>query len=548
MRIVLNSVSLPAPEPLIGLSDLQEFGVPHGRSVKRVSDGSMVLPRMSEESYNDHGYLHVRPPPPPPAMPLPRPPAPIPKRAASVDNFSERGSMSPSPLKRSSSPAVVVQKPASPPPVIRKTPTPPSRPFSVMSQSTEQDLLAIAELLSPTVDASAEESETPVSETAPVSELEPVPDMFFDEVSATTSVRDSMSSSMSSIYSSYHRPSSASVRSSIYTDSDGASLMGDDLPDPALLYSIHGHALHGGFHLPSRNSLSVPPLDDNRSLSSATSYSSLRTPSLSRHSSVQFLNSPPVSPTSSYLPTPVDGPPGGASPQPPNSKGLDVIEEARYGEDQELRRVPSDDAQTITVGTTPSDSQFTPVEPFLMRKPEPRHPPSQQRRLPELEKLRINTQTPDVPPSPASRYGQHSAHPAPMPASPVLSARSSSSGASSHRGSGTKVGFGKLFGRGDKDKESKKSGSSASASGSSVHNSNQSVLSLDLGAGLSKAEEKRLKKEAARARTERLAQDLADKAKKRAEAAKAAKSARVKQKSSKPWEEEGGMYEGISYF
>ncbi|KAJ2996717.1 hypothetical protein NUW54_g7208 [Trametes sanguinea] len=290
-----------------------------------------------------------------------------------------------------------------------------------MSQSTEQDLLAIAELLSPTVDASAEESDTPVSETAPVSELEPVPDMFFDEVSATTSVRDSMSSSMSSIYSSYHRPSSASVRSSIYTDSDGASLMGDDLPDPALLYSIHGHALHGGFHLPSRNSLSVPPLDDNRSLSSATSYSSLRTPSLSRHSSVQFLNSPPVSPTSSYLPTPVDGPPGGASPQPPNSKGLDVIEEARYGEDQELRRVPSDDAQTIHGWHDPSDPQFTPVEPFLMRKPEPRHPPSQQRRLPELEKLRINTQTPDVPPSPASRYGQHSAHPAPMPASPVLS-------------------------------------------------------------------------------------------------------------------------------
>ncbi|CDO71476.1 hypothetical protein BN946_scf184909.g70 [Trametes cinnabarina] len=539
-----------APEPLTSLSDLQEFGVPHGQSIKRVSDGSMVLPRMNEESRGDFGQLHMPPPPPPPpppAMPLPQPPAQTPNHAASTDGFSERGRMPPSPLRQPSSPPTVVDhKSASPPPIIRKMPTPLSRPFSVMSQSTEQDLLAIAELLSPTVDASAE-NDAPVPDNAPVSELEPVPEMYFDEVSATTSVRDSVSSSMSSIYSSYHLPSSASVRSSIYTDSDGASIMGDDLPDPALLYSIHGHN-HGGFHLPSRSSLPVPPLDDNRSLSSATSYSSIRTPSLSRHSSVQFINSPPLSPTSSYLPTPIDGPHGGASPQPPNSKLLDVIEEARYGEDQELRRVPSEDAQTITLGTTSSDQSSTFVEPFLMRKPEPRYSPSQsqQRKMPELEKLRINTQTLDAPPSPTSRYGHHSAHPAPMPASPVLSARSSSSGASSHRGSSSgKVGFGKLFGRGDRDKESKKSASS----GSSVQPSNQSVMSLDLGpSGLSKAEEKRLKKEAARARTERLAQDLADKAKKRAEAAKAAKSARVKEKTKKPWEEEGGMYEGISYF
>ncbi|KAI0657405.1 hypothetical protein C8Q70DRAFT_919563 [Cubamyces menziesii] len=416
-----------------------------------------------------------------------------------------------------------------------------------MSQSTDQDLMAIAELLSPTVDTGATDGESPASETAPVVELEPVPDVYFDEAVATTSIRDSMSSSMSSIYSSYQqRPSTASVRSSIYTDSDGASYMGDDLPDPSVLYSLHSNAFHGGFHLP-RGSLPMPPLDDNRSLSSATSYSSLRTPSLSRHSSVQFLSSPPVSPTSSYLPTPIDAP--SPSPQPP-SKSLDVIEEARYGEDQELRRVPSDDAQTIHMGT-PSGSSFPPTEPFLMRKPEPRHPPqgvsTLQRRLPELEKLRINTQTPDHAPSPspsaAARHGQHSA-PLPVPASPVLSARSSSSGASSHRGSGAgKSGFGKLFGRGDKekdkDKESKKSGSSVSGS-------NQSVMSFEL--GTSKAEEKRLKKEAARARTERLAQDLADKAKKRAEEAKAAKANRVKSKTSRPWEEEGGMYEGISYF
>ncbi|KAI0354981.1 hypothetical protein OH77DRAFT_1455910 [Trametes cingulata] len=529
---------------MLGLADLQEFGIPSGHNPKRVSDGSMVLPRMNEESILDLAHHHVPPPPPPPAMPLPSPPVASPRRMASLDNFSERGRRSPAPAIKPLSPPPM--KAPSPPPVIRKTPTPPARPFSVMSQSTEQDLLAIAELLSPSVDASRVESASPAPEAAPVSELEPVPDMFFDEVSATTSARDSMSSSMSSIYSSYHRPASASVRSSMYTDSDSASFMGDDLPDPSLLSPLQQHMYHGGFHLP-RGSMPMPPLDDNRSLSSATSYSSLRTPSLSRHSSVQFLGSPPVSPTSSYLSTPLEGPGSGSSGQQPNSKLLGVIEEARYGEDQELRRVPSDDARTISM-TTPSGPSFPPAETFLMRKPEPRHPPygvPLQRRLPELEKLRINTQTPDSPRSAAARSAV--SPPPVVPVSPVLSAKSSSSGGSSHKGSAPKSGLGKLFGRGDKDKdkdrESRKSGSSGS-----VHPSNQSVASFDLGTGLSKADEKRLKKEAARARTERLAQDLADKAKKRAEAAKAAKSERVKQKTSRAWEEEGGMYEGISYF
>ncbi|KAI8969632.1 hypothetical protein BD414DRAFT_258322 [Trametes punicea] len=487
----------------------------------------MVLPiRANDESFVELAHHNVPPPPPPPTMPLPCPPATGPKRALSVDNFTDRGRISPA-----------------------KPPSTTARPFSVLSQSTEQDLLAIAELLSPTVDASTEENEAPLSEPSQAVKLQPVPDVLFDEASATASVRDSMSASMSSVYSSYHRPSSASVRSSMYTDSDGASLMSDDLPDPSLLYTLHQNVFHGGFHL-ERLSLPVPPLDDNRSLSSATSYSSLRTPSLSRHSSVHFLSSPPMSPVSSYLPTPAEGS-GTASPQPPNSKPLDVIEEARHAEDQELRRVPSDDAQTITIATTPSASSFLSSEPFLVRMPESRSPPHTQslHRLPELEKLRITTHTPESPTSPASRYGQHIPPPPPMPVSPVLSARSSASGASSHKGSGPgRSGVGKLFGRGDKhkekDRESKKSGSS----GASVMKSNQSVTSFDLETGLSKAEEKRLKKEAARARTERLAQDLADKAKKRAEAVKAAKSARVKEKSSRPWEEEGGMFQGISYF
>ena len=101
-----------------------------------------------------------------------------------------------------------------------------------------------------------------------------------------------------------------------------------------------------------------------------------------------------------------------------------------------------------------------------------------------------------------------------------------------------KTSIGKLFGR-------KKSSDKGSDATSSVHNSNQSVSSLEL---YSKNDEKRLKKEAAKARTERLAQDLADKAKRRAEEAKAAKANHVKEKAKRPWEEGGGLYEGISYF
>ncbi|KAI0670757.1 hypothetical protein C8Q78DRAFT_810551 [Trametes maxima] len=509
-----------APEPLIGLAGLQEFGLP-GQNARRISEGS-VLPRMSEDPYAD--FMHLSgPAPPPPAAPLPSPPIPGPRRMASLDSFSDRGRMSPVPVIRAPSPPPVAHNSPS---ASRKTPTPPSRPFSVMSQSTEQDLLAIAEMLSPNADATRADGQASAQEVAPVAELEPVPDVFFDEVSVTTSTRDSVSSSMSSIYSSYQRPSPPSVRSSMYTDSDGASYVGDDLPDPSLLSPLQQHWPHGGFNLPPRGSLPLPPLDDNRSLSSATSYSSLRTPSLSRHS---------------------------ASPQQPhpgsNSKLLGIIEEARYAEDQEqLYRVPSEDAQTITLDT-PSGPSFPPAhaDPYLMRRPEPRRPQGQvmplQRRLPELEKLRITTQLPDSPaPTPGSMHPIPPLPPMPpVPASPVLSSKSSSSGASSHKGS-SRSGLGKLFGRGgDKDRESRKSGSSGS-----VHASNQSVASFELGDP--KAEAKRLKKEAARARTERLAQDLAEKARKRQEAAQAAKADRTKQKKSKTWEEGGGMYDGISYF
>ncbi|RDX42482.1 hypothetical protein OH76DRAFT_1458753 [Lentinus brumalis] len=230
-----------------------------------------------------------------------------------------------------------------------------------MSHSTEQDLLAIAEMLSPAVEAGAGEEE-PIPEGPPMAELESFTDMFPEDTSVPNPARDSVSSTMSSLYSSYRRESSvgASTRGSIYTDSDGASYFGDDLPDPSLLAApFLQHGLRN-FHLP-RGSLPMPPLDDTRSLSSSTSYSSLRTPSLSRASSVAYLNSPPISPTSSY--SPVDGP-GPSSPhtsmQNSNSKLLGIIEEHFHSEEGHGHtRRTSEATETITLDECFEETRFS---------------------------------------------------------------------------------------------------------------------------------------------------------------------------------------------
>lgn len=63
----------------------------------------------------------------------------------------------------------------------------------------------------------------------------------------------------------------------------------------------------------------------------------------------------------------------------------------------------------------------------------------------------------------------------------------------------------------------------------------------------SRAEERRLRKEAARGRTESLAQELAERARKRAEAGKARRIAYIREKNLRAWEEAGAMYQGLSY-
>ncbi|RPD77858.1 hypothetical protein L226DRAFT_334087 [Lentinus tigrinus ALCF2SS1-7] len=738
-------------EPLAVLADLQEFGIP-GQEVplpaganmglstpnstfnaKRFSDVSAALPPLNEDDYLDMDLVrpkstssHVAPArPPPPTVPLPstpvqqpqsrprRPgsfdtlasldtlgdndfvpikslPVPRPRRMASSDTISSSSSRDARSDRGGMSPA------RGPSPVIKPSP----RPYSIMSLSTEQDLLAIAEMLSPAVEAGVGEEE-PIPEGPPMAELESFSDMFGEDAPVPNPARGSVSSTMSSLYSSYQRESS--IGGSIYTDSDGASYFGDDLPDPSLLAApFLQHGLRS-LHLP-RGSLPMPPLDDSRSLSSSTSYSSLRTPSLSRTSSVAYLSSPPTSPTSSY--SPIDAP-GPSSPhmsmQNSNNKLLGIIEESLHSEEghgharhtseatevvnlddcleesrssqsfapsayQDRRQSPRSDSRgemrSPVHSLYKSDSRSDLRSPMryesrteMRGTPPPRSPPPS-RRMPELQRLQISPAGPSLSSAPVldisssspfnqQQYAQQtrSAHPSmqrtlpfapeprssssyadkrsgfmasrpstfsdeeqspyaremqspfgnlhnsyssehfssantadfrvphtpdtpasfqtarsptfahpeaktqklekiqippppPVPPSPVLSATSSSS---SHKSIKKAVGLSKIFGKGSSDKSSKKSSESGS-----MHLPNQSVTSLEI--GNSKTEEKRLRKEAAKARTERLAQDLAEKQRRRTEAAKAQKSTMVKEKSKKPWEEGGGMYEGISYF
>ena len=205
-----------------------------------------------------------------------------------------------------------------------------SRPFSVMSQSTEQDLLAIAEMLSPAVDASTVEIE-PIPE-GPPEEFDSFNEMFADEIVTSNAIRDSLGSIPSeySARSSQRDSRMSNLSMSVYTDSDGASYMDDEFHDPSLL-SPPPHRANRGFQL-NRGSLIPPPLDDSHSLSSSTSYSSLRTPSLSRTSSLGYLASPPVSPTSSHAPSDAAGP-SSPSVSNPNAKLLGIIEESLHAEE-----------------------------------------------------------------------------------------------------------------------------------------------------------------------------------------------------------------------
>lgn len=266
------------------------------------------------------------------------------------------------------------------------------------------------------------------------------------------------------------------------------------------------------FHLPMpKTHLSWDSLSDLPSLKSSASNSSLSTNSISRPSSMQHhLN---VSPSTSYLPTPVD--------TSPRVQPLDVIAEVRISEEQS--------PTTIRYPVSPGKRSFIPLsgedsEQATLRA---RDHLRERRGLPET--LKLETSDPIT-----IRQGPRS----PAPSS---GGDSSSSHQSPRQGSGSA--FSRLFNKGSYEGKKLHKTSSHTKSNESFNPADHSESMLDI--SLSKAEEKKRKKELAKLRTEQLAIELKEKAKKRAAEIAAARAARGPKKAT-AWEEGGGMW-GTGY-
>ncbi|KAI1789633.1 hypothetical protein LXA43DRAFT_560175 [Ganoderma leucocontextum] len=234
-----------------------------------------------------------------------------------------------------------------------------------------------------------------------------------------------------------------------------------------------------------------------------------------------------------------------------------------------------------------SDSLPAPQEgsPYTPCTPEFAPPPSEYSPVSvELPRLSVDTPSPYEPeqpslsPSPSpSPYAEHqhqhanaawagmrkwnSQTPLPIPSSSRLSPSASAappspvvSVHSDHSVKGSiRSGITKLFGIGGRSLSGSRSGAapkrsldSTSTSDGILPPSSTSTVSL---ASLVKCKkkERRLKEAAARARTEQLAEELADTARRRAEEAKTQKAAYVQEKTRRPWEETGSMHMGLSY-
>jgi len=211
--------------------------------------------------------------------------------------------------------ATPIQRPESVTPSYRPSSNSPetSRPSSIVSLTTEHDLCAIAELMTPTAEKRSSSQEiTKLIGTRP----------------RTNSLLD-MYRSMECSVSRPSAPvsSASSTSSSAYVESD-TEYLSDDLCE-SVVYSPT-QASYPAFHLPLSPRRATYDSDSTPSLKTSTSFSSLSTtPSLSRASS--FRRSPPLSPTVASLATPVDIAP--LSPQ--SSQFLDVIEEAQSPDEGE---------------------------------------------------------------------------------------------------------------------------------------------------------------------------------------------------------------------
>ncbi|CCM03521.1 uncharacterized protein FIBRA_05655 [Fibroporia radiculosa] len=191
------------------------------------------------------------------------------------------------------------------------------RSDSITSLSTDRELSALVELISPTgVDddeQSVASSRGPRLRASSSSLL----DVYRSSEARCAGGVDSRTSLSLS---------TSSAAGSLYADSD-TECFSDAFCDAAVFSPTQ--ATYPAFHLPLSPRLRSHRDHDTPSLKTSTSLSSLSTPSLSRTSS--FHRSPPVSPTSLALATPVDV----AASFSHGAHPLQVIEEARLPEDAE---------------------------------------------------------------------------------------------------------------------------------------------------------------------------------------------------------------------
>ncbi|TCD70532.1 hypothetical protein EIP91_002878 [Steccherinum ochraceum] len=275
------------------------------------------------------------------------------------------------------------------------------------------------------------------------------------------------------------------IDSSLSPDSDFDPA--DDYCDSALLSP---RSPFPTFHLPRTSP--QPGWESDSSLRSSVSYTSLSTPSLSRASSFQHAATAPASPI----------PPSADPPSSLPQQGLGVIQE-RHSEDSEDFPLPIMDLD----GRTSRGSFYDRKESFDVdvelvqhRTLRASHVIWERRQHPELERLRIETVTPDT--ITPDRRGHLS------PDSPATSTSDSSIRASARSPGGTAIS--RLFSKTPKGPKSPRFTKSLEA----LHSSSN-LTTADLRAA-AKAEEKARKKELAKLRKERLAKEAEEKARKEA--------------------------------
>ena len=445
-------------------------------------------------------------------------------------------------------------------------PDPPSRPpphgvhirsGSIMSMATEEELASLAEILSPTVSSPVDATVSMLtSESRRLARTFPAtaPPVFENQARTRTST------------SAVSYTSSGSSEQSLSPESEFSEGYYDSNHLSASPTSVN-------FHLPR---FRQRYLSDTPSLATSESHSiaSLNTPPLSRTPSVQQLSYPasnsssPISPsTPSLLPTPIDAHPG-----------LGIIHERNYLEDEQIHTrleraltfddviVPEMMARKTVVHTHHQHHSLTAQSPVQQVYPQQAHPQQvypQQTHPQQVHPQQVYPQ--QAHPRQANpHHGRPQAYPQssypqqayPQAAYPQAFTRADSPetivpAAPSVRSTGESLSSGTPSSHSSQKTPSKpfaklfsKNKSSTSNGSSDVHPAATFTdKSLEKAA---KAEEKRLKKQEAKERRERLAiqfqaQEIAKQA-----AADAKSDGSSERHRKRQWEEEAAMYDGIT--